>query len=319
MDRFKKTILNFNTQLSPTAISSFHLNKLSNIDPDIIIFCGMGGSGQAGDLIAGLKTELKIPVPIIIWKNYGLPILDPIFKNPLYIFVSFSGNTKETISGFEKTDAQKAVVCAGGKLKSLADKNNSPLAFINLKEKIVSRQAIGYLFYGIIKIIKNVFPDIKISLVTEIKPLLLEKEGQKTASQLKGRIILIYSSLENSFLAYFWKTALNETSKNLAFSNFLPEMAHNEITTLEKNKNIAAIFLNDDKKNNIDKKTKTVIKLLKTNKIPVIEINLEGKNRLEKIWKNTVLALWTSYYLARSKKIDPEKTKFIDKIKNLTK
>ena len=64
-DTFRKAILKFNEQLTPAALEYSNLNKLTGLKPDAIIVVGMGGSGQIGDLLAGLASELKIPVPVI--------------------------------------------------------------------------------------------------------------------------------------------------------------------------------------------------------------------------------------------------------------
>ncbi|TSC96909.1 MAG: glucose/mannose-6-phosphate isomerase [Parcubacteria group bacterium Athens1014_26] len=317
MEQFKNAITSFNTQLSAGVLEYFRLDKLKNTNPDAIVIVGMGGSGQIGNLIAGLATELKIPVPILIYKDYGLPRIS--YKNPFYLFISFSGNTAETISGFKKMTGLKAVVCSGGKLKKLADSSDAPAAIIP-KSGLVSRQAAGYLFYGALQLIKTIFPNIKLTGHTGINPQTLEKKGLEIARGIKNKTILIYGSRKNNHLAYIWKTNLNETAKIPAFSNSFPEIAHNEITIFENNpKNTAVVLLCDEKDNPRIKNIMDIFLKLLKNKIPCIKINLEGKNELEKTWNNIILSGWTSYFLAQSQKINPRETKFIDKIKKLTK
>lgn len=317
MDNFKKAILDFNRQLTPSALRYFRLNKLKNSKPDAIIIVGMGGSGQAGFLTADLKSELKIPAPVVIWENYGLPKTN--YKKPLYIFVSFSGNTKETISGFSKAKL-KAVICSGGNLKILAEKTGSPLTIIPANN-LAPRQANGLLFYGIIKIIKIVYPSVKTIPLTKLNPKSLEKTGSKIAKKLKKKTVLIYSSPKNNHLSYIWKTNLNETAKTPAFAGTFPEMAHNEIVTfINRPKNLIIIFL-ENVSNDIQNKKKIgiVIKLLKKYGVPALRIKLNGKNELEKTWNSVILAQWVSYYLAKIKKVEPTETKLIDQIKELTK
>lgn len=317
MEQFKNAITSFNTQLSAGALEYLRLDKLKNINPDAIVIIGMGGSGQIGNLITGLAAELKIPVPILIHKDYGLPGVS--YKNPFYLFISFSGNTAETISGFKKITGLKAAVCSGGKLKELAGSSGSPAAIIP-KSDMVSRQAAGYLFYGALQLIKTIFPNIKLTGYTGINPQTLEKKGSEIARNIKNKTVLVYGSRRNNHLAYIWKTNLNETAKIPAFSNSFPEITHNEITIFENNPdNIAVILLYDEKDGPRIKNTMNIFLKLLKNKIPYIKISLEGKNRLEKTWNNVILSGWTSYFLAQSEKINPRETKFIDKIKKLTK
>lgn len=316
MNKFKQAILNFNQQLATGSLMCSNLEKLKAAKPDAIIIIGMGGSGQVGDLIINLANELKIPVPIMVWKDYDLP--KSAYKNPLYIFISFSGNTEETLSGFQKIQELKAAICSGGKLKALAVKNNVPLTTFSPKD-LAPRQAGGYMFYGAMQIIKSVFKNIKLPALTQIKPKLLEENGKKIAQELKGKIILLYAASKNSHLAYNWKTRLNETAKSLAFSGALPEMSHNEIVPFDKHsKNLIAVFLEDNQDHPRNKtKNDLIIKLLKNRGVKSLKINLQGKTNLEKTWNSLILADWVSYYLAKIKKVDPQETKLIDQLKKL--
>ena len=85
-------------------------------DIDKIVILGMGGSAIGGDLVRSLAlAEAKIPV--IVHRDYGLPAF--VDERTLVIASSYSGNTEETLSGFEpslKTGAKKLVMTTGGKL-----------------------------------------------------------------------------------------------------------------------------------------------------------------------------------------------------------
>ncbi|MDP3999575.1 MAG: SIS domain-containing protein [bacterium] len=312
---FRNAILKFNEQLTPMALEYSHLNKLSGLKPDAIIVVGMGGSGQIGDLLAGLAAELKIPVPIITWKSYGLPKLT--FKNPLYLFVSFSGDTEETLSGFSQAK-DKAVICSGGALERLAEKTKTPLA-IFCGDHLAPRQAGGYMFYGAIKILKAVFKKIPVSEFTGLKPSALENTGQKIARHLTKKLILLYTDNTNDFLAYNWKTRLNETAKRFAFANTIPEMGHNEIVPFGKGgRDSIAVFLADPNAHpRVQKKIRLLEKLFKKQRIQSLKIVLFGKTRLEKTWKSLILADWVSYHLAKLNKVNPLEIKLIDRLKEL--
>ncbi len=315
MGEFKKAIFSIYRQLAPAALKYANLNKLKDVKPDAIVIVGMGGSGQVGDLIANLAQELKIPVPVLVWKDYGLPILN--YKKPLYVLISFSGNTEETLSGL-KSPGLKAAVCSGGQLKNWAMKNNIPLALFS-PDGLMPRQANGYMFYGAVNIIKSVFKQIKLPALTKINVQKLEKEGQKISRELKGKTILMYATSQNSYLAYNWKTRLNETAKNLSFSGTVPEMSHNEIVPFEtRPKNLIAVFLKDNQDHPRNtKKIELIIKLLKNYGVKSLKIGLRGASRLEKTWNSLVLADWTSYHLAKIQKNNPRETKLIDQLKKL--
>lgn len=316
MDKFKKAILEFDRQFSFKPIKFVNLDCLKNAKADAVIIVGMGGSGQVGDIIAGLREELNIPVPVICWKDYELPEIK--FKNPFFIFISFSGNTEETLSGFREVK-NKAAVCSGGKLLEMAEAEKTPAAiFKNLEIK--ARQESGLMFYGTIGILKSLFPKIKIQNFILNKSG-LEKTGKEIAEKISNQIVLLYSSQKNAYLAYNWKTRLNETAKIPAFCGIIPEICHNEIEIFESKSfspKISTIIIKDDSDTAcVKEKIKKIEKIFKKNKIHSVAAKLKGRNSLEKIWNSLVLADWVSYYSAKINGIDPAKTEIIDALKAL--
>ncbi|MBU4348367.1 hypothetical protein KJ671_02640 [Patescibacteria group bacterium] len=315
MDNFKKAILEFNKQLSFKSLTVNNLNKLKNINPDAVIIIGMGGSGFVGDMVSAFQKELNIPAPIIVWKNFGLPRTQ--YKNPLFIFISFSGNTEETISEFNGVK-NKAVICSGGLLFKMAKTQKVP-TIIFKNPGIKPRQGSGIMFCGIMAILKATFPKIKINRKGPSE-LESEKTGKEIAKKIKNKIILLYSSQKNSFLAYIWKTKLNETSKIPAFCGVIPEICHNEIELFENkilSQKILIIFIKDDSDViSIKKKMNKLEKIFKKNNNYFMSIKIKGKSYIERAWNNIILADWATYYLAKLNKVDPSVTKLIDLLKS---
>ena len=64
---------------------------------DSLLIMGMGGSGVAGDVLSLLSNEVASK-NIIVRKSYSVPkkIME---VNPFCLFISYSGNTEETLSG----------------------------------------------------------------------------------------------------------------------------------------------------------------------------------------------------------------------------
>src|SRR4030042_1505805 len=111
---------------------------------DKVVVLGVGGSAIGGDLIRTLlQAEMKIPV--IVHRDYGLPAF--VDEKTLLIASSYSGNTEETLSGFEpalKTKAKKLVMTTGGKVQQMAEANNIPVFKIEYKAQ--PRAALGFSF-----------------------------------------------------------------------------------------------------------------------------------------------------------------------------
>lgn len=326
MDSYTKNIINFNRQLNLRAINLENLAGLSshNQKPDALVVAGMGGSGMVGNLLQNLSHYVKLPVPVFLWKDFGLPPQLPT-KRPLCLFISFSGSTQETISGFKRARELKpkpkiAVVSGGGELGALARNFKIPLALFS-KGTLVPRQANGLMFYGALGILKHIWPQIQApDLSKKINPKKFERLGFKLAKKIGRKTILVYTSSANSHLGYHFKTRLNETGKTLAFSHTLPELNHNEITGFElKPKNLITLYLADDAD---APKIKSVfpitLKLIKKFGTPWALVKLTGKTALEKTMNAIVLADWVSYGLAKIKKINPEKNRIVEMIKELT-
>ncbi|MEK7506182.1 MAG: SIS domain-containing protein [Patescibacteria group bacterium] len=317
MVSYEKNLAEFGKQLSFKNLADFRLKKPAKTKPDGIVICGIGGSGIPGMIIKSFSEELGLPVPIVIVKDKKIPRL--YLKNPFFIAVSFSGKTAETLACLKQALALKsksgvAVVTSGGKLKSFADKRGLPLVTFRAKN-LTPREASGIMVHGIVKVLKAIFPQIKTSPLKGFEPLRLKSFGEQLARKAKDRNILIYTDHSFAHLGYIWKTNLNETAKIPAFTNTYPELNHNEIAGFEKAKGAWAIFWLMEKSSAILKNKIRIISKIIGNRTKSFEISLEGQNMQEKTWNGVILSQWISLYLAKINKVDPRKTKIIDRLK----
>lgn len=317
MVSYEENIAKFGEQLSFKNLADFRLKKPAKTRPDGIVICGMGGSGIPGIIIESFSEEMNIPVPTIIVKDRKIPRL--YFKNPFFIVVSFSGETMETLACLKqvltiKSKSGAAVVTSGGKLKSFADKCGLPLVIFRAGD-LTPREASGTMVHGIVKVLKAVFPPMKTSPLKGFEPLRLKSFGKQLARKAKDRNILIYTDHSFAHLGYIWKTNLNETAKIPAFTNNYPELNHNEIAGFEKAKGAWAIFWLKEKSSAVlNEKIKIISKII-GNRVKSFEVPIEGRNVQEKTWNSIVLSHWVSLNLAKLNKVDPRKTKIIDKLK----
>jgi len=322
-DQFEDRIERFNEQLGRKGLESFNLKKLSGTKPDLLVVAGMGGSGLAAEILQSLTKFVGLKVPLIIWKNYGLPdIRNYGARKPLYIFVSFSGNTEETISGLTEALRSKklaAVVASGGELQRMAERRDLPFVIFP-PAGLEPRQAPGRMFYSIIEILRAA------NLVSgkdldcrHLKPLEFRALGKELAKKLLKRLVLVYSDEADRDLGYIWKITLNETAKTEAFSNIIPEMNHNELVGLSNSHHpTAAIFVH---KNELGPRLKKRIsinkKLLKAQGVRIVDHKQDGRNDLERRWNTIMLATWTAYYMALKEKVDPKEVRIVEKLKEL--
>jgi len=317
---FRENIEKFKEQLTLRGVILEQSDKLKN-NYDSIVIIGMGGSALAGDLLALTAQEIGLKLPVLVWKDYGLPSHIP-GKNPLYIFASFSGNTEETLSGLNlllkrKMGRNIALVTTGGELRRLAKAHALPLARFPART-LTPRQSIGNIFYSLIKILQAAHLRLNVSSYDTLSIHSVEKAGLALARKLYKRLIVIYTDHAHLALAYIWKIKFNETAKSLAFMNVVPEMNHNELVSLSHPQlPTTALFLTPPKlAPRLKKRFALNSRLIKSNKIPIINVPLNGRKNLEQAWRTIMLADWTSYHLAKLRKLDPQETRIIDTLKN---
>ncbi len=317
-------ILNFPNQIVESAklVDPIDISKIKKKFKDIF-FCGMGGSGLAGDI---LKTLFSIssPIPFFVVKNYELPSF--FNKNSLCFISSFSGNTEETLSCFEKAKKiTKNIICisTGGILEIKAKE----FMFIKIPSEFVPRQALGFSFFvpyfllcklGMLK--KESYEEV-VDLLKDSQKSLYRK-AKKIAIELHKKLPIIYcAQFPFEPLALRIKAQFNENSKNLCWVNFLPEMNHNEIVgwkfPKELFKYIRVIFLRSSFENKrVSLRMEITKRILQREKVKFLEFNSQGKSLLSHLFYLIHLFDLVSFYLAVLNKIDPTPVKVIDYLKS---
>lgn len=315
-DRYRSHILEFSKQLLPSAVTLSGKFRAPNTDG--IVIAGMGGSGLPGSMLKELRGFLKLPLPVLLWKDYGLP--PHPFKNPLVICISFSGETAETISAFHsarRSHHTLAVIAGGGTLLRLARAHRVPHATFP-QEDLTPREAIGYTWTSVKRLLKAYFPSLRMGDLSKvIRPKTFELAGKKLAVSLKGAVPLVYVESAYGHVGYVWKINLNETGKTSAFSHIIPEMVHNEIAGFETApKTFVPLFLLDRSMNSeLSKKVRTVQTILKKRGFKVLSVPLVGKTPEEKTLNSIVLSHWTALYIGVKNRKDPSSTAIINEIK----
>lgn len=319
MDAFEKRIVGLPGQLDAKTIGTANLAKLGGRKPDVIVVCGMGGSGLVGDMLAETASAIGLPVPVITVKEGRLPALP--FKRPLYICISFSGDTEETLACLAQALREKAAVAVitgkGGKMRALAEKHRLPAAFFP-PQGLTPRTASGRMYVSSLSLIRRVFPRTSLPrLSSQLRPAALKPRGETLARRLKDRNILVYTSAQTRALGYFWKISLNETGKHAAFWNIYPELNHNEIVGFGRIKGPwTVVWLEDPAsgKRTLEK-TKFVAARLARQGIKSERVALPGRTAFERLWNGVILAEWTSLALAKLQGDAPDETKSIDELK----
>uniref|UniRef100_A0A7C4GE68 NAD-dependent epimerase/dehydratase family protein n=1 Tax=candidate division WOR-3 bacterium TaxID=2052148 RepID=A0A7C4GE68_UNCW3 len=108
-----------------------------------VAFVGMGGSAIGGDILRALLEDV-VGMPMSVHRSYRLPSL--LGPDTLAVFVSYSGNTEETLSALDDAiylGCRVLVLTTGGKLLERARANRYPAVVI--PGGLQPRAALGYL------------------------------------------------------------------------------------------------------------------------------------------------------------------------------
>ncbi len=289
---------------------SIDINSLNNL-----LISGMGGSCISGDL---LKSYLysKSQIPVLVNRSSVLPNF--INDKSLCVFLSYSGNTQETINCYKQAIEKKSqciVITSGGQIEKLAIENNHKIIKINGSPKM-PRVAVGELFYsliGVLSAIKDLNIDIK-EISYSLNSLSEINENSSSVKEIldlcqnnKDKKIAVFGvSPSTESIALRWKTQLNENSKVTAIFNSFPELTHNEIVNLSHNdlENYLIIVLRDKSEDNfVKKQIDATLEILE--KATIKEIKSDKDSLLERMIALVYLGDYFSIYHALINQIDP--------------
>lgn len=283
-----------------------------------IFIQGMGGSGIGGAITRDLLKD-SCKVPIIVSNSYELPAF--VNEKTLAFFVSYSGNTEETIAAFKKAKrAHAEIICisSNGLLAKMCSN------CIKVPEGNLPRTMLAFLSLPPIIIIERLGL-INGKLSVEALPGFLRHElkaaealGKKLAKELYKKIPVLYAS--DSYGALVWRVhgQLAENSGMFSHCNVLPEMNHNEIVGFRpfENKLAFLLFRSADENERVKTRFEFTKKVI-GRKSDVYEIRLKGRNNLERLFYGIMVGDFTSYYLALLNRKDPSENRNITALKEI--
>ncbi|MEX1026393.1 MAG: SIS domain-containing protein [Candidatus Paceibacterota bacterium] len=292
------------------------------------VLAGMGGSHLHADLLKDHDPSIDL----FIHKSYGLPNeahhppADELEKDrTLFIASSYSGNTEEVLDFANDVQARGyalACVATGGALIDLAVENNLP--YIQLPDTgIQPRTALGLALIALVKLVQpDLLPDLH-ALAKTIDPAALRPRGEEIGELLRDHTPIIYSSSNNSSVAYNWKIKFNETGKIPAFYNIFPELNHNEMTGFDAHKTneqlsgqFSFIFLRDENDHEqIQKRMDVTKKLYEKRGFTVIDEILHGTTFFERSLNSLLTADWAALKTAEIYGVEPEQVPMVEEFK----
>ena len=299
-----------------------------------IVISGMGGSAISGDIVKEWLRD-SVDIPIYVNRDYDLPKW--VGRDTLTIFLSYSGNTEETISSF-KEGVERGSLCvaisSGGKLEEECRKRGIP--HIKIPSGFQPRAATAYLLFPTIKILQKIdildnYIDKEIKETIEISKYISESNRKETeqsecpaesiAKEIKDTLPNIYGWRYYTPIARRWRTQINENSKMIARFDEVPESNHNDIVGWTEKTEVSLIsscvFLRD-KKNEPDKikeRYRFMRETFENAGAKVLEVDTLGETLLARMVSLMYIGDYVSVYLAILRGVDPTPVDVISGLK----
>lgn len=298
-----------------------------------IVITGMGGSAIGGDILRSLAAR-EARVPVVVNRGYEVPSF--VGPETLFLAVTYSGNTEETLSSFEQARKQGAqIVCltSGGRLKEMAGRFDYPC--LTVPGGLSPRAATGYLFAPLALLLEKAgFIEGVASDLQETVDVLYRlrdqfnpdapREGnpaREAARMMKGALPVIWGSTGLSEIAAFrWKAQINENAKSPAYWAVFPELNHNEIMGFEEPRDIVKqlclVILRDSGDHPRVVRRIEITRELVRNKVKnLLEVQSSGRSWLARFYSLVYTGDYASTYLALEYGKDPVAIEAIDHLK----
>lgn len=288
-----------------------------------VVICGMGGSAIGGELLRSLLAHQRVPTPITIWRDWGLP--EWAGPRTLVIVCSYSGNTTETLSAFRAASEKNArivVVTSGGVLGHEAKRLGVPTLPVSYRGE--PRTAVGYLFSAAASVMRaaGLGPDLTQGILEaadflrQAAPRYCPEQpepinpAKSLARRLYGRLPVIYGGGYLAPVAVSWKSGFNENSKTWAVADFLPELNHNSVAGFlnppEIRERVSVILLRSALlPMELQQRTLLTEELLVRCGVSHVSVEAEGDTAVSHMLGLVWLGTWASYYLGLLCGVDP--------------
>ncbi len=307
--------------------------RVDNINK--IYIGGMGGSGITGDLLAGFLYEnLRVPVRSI--RHYSLPAA--VDRQTLFIAISYSGNTEETVSLFKaagRAGAARLVVSSGGELTEQAELDPDSL-LLTIPSGQPPRASAPYLFIPLIywldrldlarapgsDAVTETLEELE-KITEELAPSGAENPALSLAGRLHDKINLLYGSQPlTAPLALRLKNQFNENAKMMAFANELPELNHNEIMgwrqLADETDSYRVVFLRDFAEHpRVQKRFDITAEIVGEQVQGIDQLAGRGESRFSRFMTLMLYSDYVSYYCALLRGEDPSEIESIELLKRL--
>jgi glucose/mannose-6-phosphate isomerase len=207
-----------------------------------VVFCGMGGSAVAGDVLRSVFRD-RLGVPVEVNRSQELP--EHAGPHSLVVVSSYSGNTSETLGAFReatKRGCRAIVVTSGGTIADEAEGAGVPV--VRVPGGFQPRAALGWLAFTTLGALEaaGLLPPLAADVEETVELVdaraaacapdvpTADNPAKRLAVDLGERVPVVWGEDGiGAVAAARWKTQFNENGKIPAWWSSMSELDHNEV------------------------------------------------------------------------------------------
>jgi glucose/mannose-6-phosphate isomerase len=296
-----------------------------------VVFCGMGGSAVAGDVLRSVFRD-RLGVPVEVNRSPELP--EHAGPHSLVVVSSYSGSTSETLAAFReatKRGCRSIVVTSGGTIAEEAGDAGVPV--VRVPGGFQPRAALGWLAFTALGALEaaGLLPP----LAEDVAEAAVEVEARaaacgpdaptgdnpakRLAEEIGERIPVIWGAEGiGAAAAARWKTQFNENGKVPAWWASMSELDHNEVVGWTEPfggaHTVIALRLEGEEPE-IAARFPLSLQIAADAGAETHEVWASGRSALARLLSLVVLGDFTSAYVAIRKGVDPTPVDVIRRLK----
>jgi len=296
-----------------------------------VVFCGMGGSAVAGDVLRSVFRD-RLGVPVEVNRSPELP--EHAGPHSLVVVSSYSGNTSETLGAFReatKRGCRAIVVTSGGTIADEADGAGVPV--VRVPDGFQPRAALGWLAFTALGALEaaGLLPPLADDVAEaagEIEARAAacgpdtpagDNPAKLLATEIGERVPVVWGAEGiGAAAAARWKTQFNENGKVPAWWSSMSELDHNEVVGWTEpfgSAHTVIALRHEAEDPEIAVRFPLSLQIAADSGADTHEVWATGRSALARLLSLISLGDFTSAYVAIRKGVDPTPVDVIQRLK----
>lgn len=270
---------------------------------EVVVAGAMGGSASAAYALSFINPAKRL----VVHEDYDLPLGAP--ASALYLAISYSGTTEETISFAREALRRKylfAAIASGGELVEMARLAGAPVAIV--PEGVEPRNALPLMLGAALTLLGESATLKGVS----VERASIANEAHALAALYAQKTPVFYASSRNALLARIGKMFCNETAKIPAFASIVPARNHDELQSFDpagphaSTMKFSAVLVRDaDDHPRIRRRFEVMREVLTESGIAVYEMHLSSGPRAQQLLSGWLLLQAAAEIYAQERGVDP--------------